>query len=157
MIIWAFDFPILRRRSRRGEDDSERRRGDLEALRAACRVVRKRPASLMNFAEGTRFTPAKQAHSESPYQSLLRPRVGGLSALLEALEGEVDSVVDVTIVYPGPISFLDFLSGEVGHVELDVEQIPRDDVPSTREAQVEWLADRWRRKDQIIDRARRSR
>ncbi len=157
VIFWAFDFPMLRRRSRTGADDAERRRGDLEALHAACRVLLERPAALMNFAEGTRFSPEKHAASESPYRHLLRPRAGGLTALLEALDGEVDSVFDVTIVYSRPVSFLDFLSGGVDEIGVDVERIPRAEIPDTREAQRQWLEDRWHRKDQRIDSARRAR
>ena len=154
VIFWAFDFPRLRRRARSGEDEIVRRRRDLDALRSACEVVRERPAALMVFAEGTRFTPEKRLDQDSPYRHLLEPRVGGLAALLEGLEGDIEAVLDVTIVYPRPVSFWSFLAGALATVEVDVERIEPDALPTEREALVDWLAERWRQKDARIEAAR---
>lgn len=161
VIFWAFDFPMLRRRGGVGgggpaggggeaEREALRRNRDLEALRAACRVVRDRPAAIMNFVEGTRFSDAKRTARESPYRFLLPPRVGGLAALLEALDDQVDAVVDVTLLYPRPVSLWEFLSGALRRVEVDVERIPRSALPGSREALSGWLAGRWARKDALI-------
>lgn len=154
VICWAYDMPLLRRRSRAGEDDAARRRADAEALREACASVRAQPAALMSFAEGTRFTPEKMRAAGSPYRALLPPRVGGLSALLDALEGSVRSVVDVTIVYPGEASFWRFLAGRVPDVTIEAERVPIEALPGDREGRRAWLEARWAAKDRRIEAVR---
>lgn len=150
LVFWAFDFPILRRRSRRQENEAERRRRDLEALREACRIVRRNPAAVMNFAEGTRFEERKREQTESPYRYLLRPRVGGFLALLEAMAGEFDALIDLTLVYPRPASFWAFLAGEVPEIEITATRFDPDTLPTTREAAGDWLAERWSEKERAI-------
>ncbi len=156
VIFWAFDFPLLRRRARSGEDEAVRRQADLEALRAACAVIRARPAALMVFAEGTRFTSEKRAKQGSPYRHLLAPRVGGLAALLEALDEDIEAILDVTLVYPRPVSFWSFLSGALATVEVDVQRIAPEALPTGRDALAGWLDERWRQKDARIEAARRA-
>jgi len=152
LIIWAFDFPILRRRSRRAEDEDARRARDLEALRAAGRRVQRSPAVLMNFAEGTRFSEAKRVQGGSPYRHLLRPRVGGFLALVEAVEqGQgVDGLIDLTLIYPKNVSFWAFLAGGLPEIEIRAERIDRASLPADRESASRWLAERWSAKDAAI-------
>jgi 1-acyl-sn-glycerol-3-phosphate acyltransferase len=155
LIIWAYDFPALRRKTKHGGDEAARRRLDLEALHEACRVVRRRPAALMNFAEGTRIDEAKRLAQESPHRHLLRPRVGGLATLLEGLEGAGDVVVDLTLVYPEGTTFWMFLSGAVQRVVIEAETFPIASLPRDRESVSSWLAARWAAKDERIDQLRR--
>jgi 1-acyl-sn-glycerol-3-phosphate acyltransferase len=154
LICWAFDFPLLRRRSRPGEDDVARRWRDLEALREACRTLARHPAALMNFAEGSRFSEARRLDSGSRYRHLLEPRVGGLLTLVEALGGELEAVVDLTLIYPRSVSFWRFLSGAVPEVEILAEVIDPATLPRTREEASRWLETRWARKDAAIESAR---
>jgi 1-acyl-sn-glycerol-3-phosphate acyltransferase len=154
IIFWAFDFPLLRRRARKGGDEAERRAADKASLLAACGVLRARPAALMNFAEGTRFTTARHVRSGSPYQHLLRPRVGGLHSVLEALAGEAETIVDVTLVYPPETSFWRFLSGRIERVDVELARFPTSELPRDRAALREWLEQRWQRKDARIQRSR---
>jgi len=150
LIFWAYGFPVLRRRARDGEDEAARRRADLETLRTACRVVRERPAALMNFAEGTRFSESKRLEQASPYRHLLCPRAGGLSALLDGLADDVEGLVDLTIVYPRSVSFWEFLSGALPQVRIEAELVPQKSLPDSGEQARLWLADRWARKDARI-------
>ncbi len=154
IIFWAFDFPVLRRRAKGRLDEATRRRIDAEALSAACEVLRRHPAALMSFAEGTRLTAAKHRASGSPYRTLLPPRVGGLAALRAALDGELRFVLDVTLIYDEGASFWAFLCGRVPCVGVDVERIPVEAVPREREALIAWLDARWARKDALIVAAR---
>lgn len=156
VIFWAFDFPLLRRRTRPGQDETSRRAADAEALAAACDALRRRPAALANFAEGTRFTPEKRAAAGGPHRHVLSPRVGGVSALVDALGADLVSVVDVTIVSPAPLSFWEFLSGRLPEVEVEAERIPASTVPGTRAARAVWLEERWAEKDERIEQARRA-
>jgi 1-acyl-sn-glycerol-3-phosphate acyltransferase len=151
VIFWAFDFPILRRRARTGEDENERRNRDLEAIKEACRILTRRPAALVNFAEGTRFSEAKRLRQASPYIHVLEPKVGGLSALLDALEREELEILDLTLKYRPPQSFWMFLAGESGPIEIDAEILDADEVPDGMDARADWLAARWARKDRMID------
>lgn len=150
LIFWAYDFPLLRRTSRAGEDDATRRQRDLQAVRDACRVVRENPAAMMSFAEGTRSTPEKRAQRESPYQFLLAPRVGGFYALVEGVGDEIEGVVDLTLGYPTSVSFWTFLSGELPPVEIGAVLFERSDLPQSREAAALWLSARWDEKDRRI-------
>jgi 1-acyl-sn-glycerol-3-phosphate acyltransferase len=57
---WALDFPFMRRHSEEVlKAHPELRRKDQEATRLACQKFSLIPTSVMNFCEGTRFTPAK--------------------------------------------------------------------------------------------------
>lgn len=151
LIIWAFDFPILRRRSRRGADEEERRARDLEALREAGRRVQRSPAALMNFAEGTRFSEAKRVQRGSPYHHLLSPRIGGFLTLIETVEHEaVDGLIDLTLIYPRNVSFWAFLAGGLPEIEIRAKRIGSACLPSTRESASRWLAERWSEKDAAI-------
>jgi 1-acyl-sn-glycerol-3-phosphate acyltransferase len=59
---WALDFPFMRRfTSAHLARHPEDRGKDLEATRRACEKFRLIPTSVMNFVEGTRFTPQKHA------------------------------------------------------------------------------------------------
>jgi len=154
LIFWAFDFPVLRRRSRSGGDDDERRRRDLEALVEASRAVLQHPAAIVNFAEGTRWTEAKRVASKSPYRHLLSPRVGGFRTLIEALGPEVDALIDLTLVYPRNISFWAFLAGRAPKIGIVASKLDARSVPTTRKEASEWLAERWSQKDATIEHRR---
>lgn len=154
VIFWAFDFPLLRRTTRAGQDEAERRAADAAALDAACEAVRQRPAALANFAEGTRATPEKIAAAGGGYRHLLPPRVGGLASLVRALEPDLVSVVDVTIVSPEPPGFWAFLTGRFPEIELLAERIPASELPQGRAALAAWLDQRWRAKEEAIEKRR---
>lgn len=154
IIFWAFDFPVLRRRAKGRLDEATRRRVDAEALAAACEGLRRHPAALMSFAEGTRFTEAKRRAAKSPYQALLPPRVGGVAALRSALGEDLRYVLDVTLIYGEEASLWSFLCGRAPCLGIDVVEIPIEQVPLEREALIGWLDERWARKDRLIRAAR---
>jgi len=118
------------------------------------------PTSVMNFAEGTRFTVAKHHAQHSPYRHLLKPKAGALALALNALGGKFDALLDVTIVYPGGVpTFWQFLCGKMRHVIVRARQVPiplelrggdyaRD--PKYRKAFQHWLQQIWLDKDATI-------
>ena len=119
---WALDFPFMRR-------GTGSRKGDLATARKACEKFQQIPTSVMNFLEGTRFSPAKRDRQGSPYRHLLKPKVGGLATALGAMGERFDALLDVTIVYPDGIpSFWDLLSGRLKQVVVRVHErkIPAD-------------------------------
>lgn len=160
LVLFTFEFPLLRRTTRPGEDDAQRRRSDLEALRKACERARIAPVALACFAEGTRSTASRRERLGSPFRHLLPPRTGGFVALADGLGEQLAGVVDCTLVYgsgsgSNDVSFWDFLAGRVGGIEVHAEWIPRAAVGADREQRARWLAERWADKDALIARRRR--
>lgn len=153
---WALDFPFMSRGSSRGA-----RGQDLEATRRACEKFKRIPTSVMNFLEGTRFTPAKHAEQKSPYRHLLKPKVGGLGIALATMGGQFEALLDVTIVYPhGAPRFWALMCGRLDAVIVRVQQrdIPPellDTTAGTERAQhrrlSRWVEHQWAEKDRLIE------
>ncbi len=159
---WALDFPFMRRHSDAFlKRHPEKRFDDIEATRRACEKFALVPTSVMNFAEGTRFTPAKHRSQRSPYRHLLKPKAGALALALGVLGEKFDSLLDVTIVYPdGAPTFWQFLRGDVRRIVVRARQLPippelrhgdyaRD--PKYRKSFQHWLQAVWEEKDAQID------
>ena len=114
----------------------------------------------MCIRDSTRFTQAKHDQQKSPFQTLLKPKVGGLAMALETMGPQFDALVDVTIVYPGGVpTFWDLLTGKVVDVRVDIrqEKIPtelaaaEDASSSAYRAKLQaWIDGLWRRKDALI-------
>jgi 1-acyl-sn-glycerol-3-phosphate acyltransferase len=118
---WALDFPFMRR----GRGAGGARRDDLATTRRACQRFKRIPTAVINFAEGTRHTPARHAAQRSPYRHLLEPKIGGIGVALATMGEQFEALLDVTIVYPqGTPTFWDLLRGRVGDVIVDVQQRP---------------------------------
>ena len=158
---WALDFPFMRRHSLAALRKNPELRGqDRETTRRACEKFALVPTSVMNFAEGTRFTPAKHQAQASPYRHLLKPKAGALALALNAMGEQFHSLVDVTIVYPGGApTFWQFLCGEVPQVVVRVQRLPidpsfcsgdYDQDPAFRARFHQWLAGIWADKDRQI-------
>lgn len=100
----------------------EDRGKDLEITRRACEKFRDLPVTVVNFLEGTRFTPQKHQAQASPYQHLLRPKSGGIAFVTAALGEQMRSLLDVTIIYPQqkPPGFWALISGRVPRVLVDI-------------------------------------
>jgi 1-acyl-sn-glycerol-3-phosphate acyltransferase len=157
---WALDFPFMQRGGGHGA-----RRGDLEATRRACEKFKRIPTSVINFVEGTRFTPAKHALQNSPYRHLLKPKIGGLGIALATMGEQFEALLDVTIVYPqGTPRFWDLLCGRIDAVIVRVQQ--RDISPQVlgsdpigdkayRQRISAWVEQQWAEKDRLIDELRR--
>jgi 1-acyl-sn-glycerol-3-phosphate acyltransferase len=159
---WALDFPFMKRHGKAElRRRPERRLEDAEATRRACRKFALVPTSVMNFAEGTRFTPQKHHAQGSPYRHLLKPKAGALALALNAMGGKFSSLIDVTIVYPGGIpTFWQFLSGQLPRVAVRMRELPipsdfctadYGDDPAFRMRFQKWLASLWQEKDLQID------
>ena len=159
---WALDFPFMRRHSKAAlRRHPELREQDRETTRRACEKFALVPTSVMNFAEGTRFTPAKHAAQASPYRHLLKPKAGALALALNAMGQQFRSLLDVTIVYPdGAPSFWQLLCGRAGRVIVRLRELPipaefcRGDYAGDAEFRAafhRWLAGLWQDKDRQIE------
>ena len=148
LIFVAFDFPVVRRRGSRRLPESERRAADRQRVRDACATLRARPAAMLTFVEGTRFTPEKHARAASPYRLLLPPRPGGFAAIAESLDGGDARVVDMTLDYPRTAAFWAFLGGAAGDIEVRARTFPLREV--LHAGPRHWLEARWRAKDAAL-------
>ncbi len=154
---WALDMPFMQRHSREYLKAHPEAKGqDLEATRIACEKFRDIPTSVMNFVEGTRFTEAKHAAQESPFQHLLRPRAGGVSFVVSAMDGMLDSLLDVTLAYePDSLNFWQFCCGRMKRISVRVRQreVPvwaagdYQSDPAFRARFQDWLNELWTTKD----------
>ena len=153
---WALDFPFMKRGRGAGA-----RHSDLQTTREACEKFKRIPTSVINFVEGTRFTPAKHARQDSPYRHLLKPKIGGLGIALATMGEQFTALLDVTIVYPqGAPRFSDLLCGRIETVRVRVTVRP---IPPTvlggdpigdadyRQRLAAWVEGQWREKDELID------
>jgi len=166
MAWWALDFPFMRRDS---QSTLKRRPGlrgrDLENARKACEKFREIPVAMMNFPEGTRYSPAKRDRFGSPYEHLLTPRIGGMGQVLYALGDRLDALIDVTIVYPGRPhgaggpTFWELLTGRIPRVLARVKHLEigkalrgrdfRADPGFRRDLEL-WMHQLWQDKDRLI-------
>ncbi len=159
---WALDYPFMKRYSRAFlEEHPELRGKDLEVTRKACERYKHSPVTILNFIEGTRFTPEKHRKQESPYRHLLRPKAGGFAFAISAMTGKITNMLDVTVVYPeGPVNFWGLLCGRLSRVVVRVQQlvIPEEflygdyqDDPDFRERFQAWVSKLWHEKDELIE------
>ncbi|SHO22287.1 Acyltransferase family protein [Moritella viscosa] len=75
----------------------------------------------MNFVEGTRFTQHKHSQQASTFSHLLKPKAGGIAFALDAMNGQLDTLVNVTIYYPQGIpTFWEFISGQVQQIQVQI-------------------------------------
>lgn len=159
---WALDYPFMKRYTSEEIRKKPHLKGkDIEATRKACEKFSHKPASIMNFVEGTRFTKEKHAKQQSPYRHLLRPRSGGIAFVLSAMGDIMRKVIDVTIVYPdGAENTWEFLCSRKTRIVvlIDLLAIPenlRGKDPDDREYREQfnrWLNSIWEEKDQRMER-----
>ncbi len=126
---WALDFPFMKRYSKSFLKKHPQLKGkDMEITRKACEKFKTVPVSVMNFLEGTRFTPEKRQKQVSPYTHLLKPKAGGIAFVLSAMGEQMRQMLDVTIAYPGRAkSFWQFLCGHIPEIRVRVASFPIDD------------------------------
>jgi 1-acyl-sn-glycerol-3-phosphate acyltransferase len=160
----AFDMPFVKRHSKAAvAANPALRQQDLEVTRKACEKYRRIPVTVVNFLEGTRFTPAKRDAKASPYRNLLRPKAAGLSFTLNAMGEQFAGIVDVTLCYaPSRYSTLvSFLCGDQRAIKVRarVLPVPQDliggdyqDDPAFRERFQNWVNGLWEDKDRELTR-----
>ena len=157
---WAMDMPFMKRYTRAYLEKYPEKRGlDMAATRKACEKFSTTPTTVINFVEGTRFTEVKKANGKSPYQHLLQPRAGGVAFALDAMGGILNSLIDVTIVYPQKEhSFWDFLCGRLRSIVIDIrvkkldEWLVNGDYAEDEQFRArfqQWISGLWEEKDQL--------
>ena len=163
--FYFLDFPMMRRHSKQAVAKNPALKGkDIEEAKRACALLKNKPFTLLNYLEGTRFTPQKRDKQSSPYTHLLKPKAGGLSLAINALGKDIDGILDMTIVYPDGIpTYNDLWKGKIKRLGVDVRhiEIPKDlftimtkgnveDNERVKEQLFEWVDEIWKQKDQLI-------
>jgi 1-acyl-sn-glycerol-3-phosphate acyltransferase len=164
LACWAMDFPFMKRHSREQVARNPALRSeDLATTREFCSRFRDQPITVVNFAEGTRFSEAKRLAQPSPHRHLLRPKSAGLAFTLGAMGEQFAGVIDVTIAYKPsrhPIVW-SFLTGEQADlaIHIDVRPVPVEllvgdyqDDPAYRARFQGWVNGLWTRKDARLER-----
>lgn len=158
---WALDMPFMHRHSRQFIQKYPHLKGkDIETTRRCCEKFQTQPTTVINFVEGSRFTPEKHKQRNSPYTHLLPPKAGGIAYTLASMGELFTNILDVTIVYPDNTShpMRDMLSGKMGRILIQVDVMPvsnevvgdyfNDETFKTRFQG--WLNDVWQRKNKLI-------
>jgi len=161
--LWALEYPTMKRYSKETLKSHPEVRGkDLETAKLSCEKLRGHPVTILNYAEGTRFTPEKHARTKSSFINLLKPRAGGIHTVLSSLGDEITSILNVTLVYPGHSSpnFFDLLFGRVHKIVVRIESLKLGEgvVPSLETIRAkggslavrECLNELWKAKDKFI-------
>jgi len=164
MACVALDMPFVKRHSRAAvAANPALRQQDLLVTRKACEKYRSIPVTMVNFLEGTRFTPAKRDAKGSPYRNLLKPKAAGLSFALNAMGEQFAGIVDVTLCYaPSRYGTLGgFLCGDQRNIKARARVLPvpmdlvggdYQDDPVFRERFQDWVNALWERKDEELTR-----
>ena len=118
---------------------------------------------ILIYPEGTRFTHAKRRRILDRFQRngdakmleyarslafVLPPRPGGMLGLLEAAP-EADIVVCAHTGFEGAASLAHIWKGALVHhvIRVQFRRIPRDEIPSGRDARTAWILEQWQRVD----------
>ncbi|CAD5106571.1 acyltransferase [Zestomonas carbonaria] len=156
---WALEYPFMKRYSKTYLAKYPEKKGqDLLITRQACEKFKRSPVTVVNYLEGTRFTPAKHDRQQSPYRYLLKPKAGGVAFVLAALGEQLDALLDVTVYYPGGRvpGFWELASGQVETVVVDIRTHTLDpalwagnyeDDPQFRQFVQDWVSNLWAEKD----------
>jgi len=163
--FYFLDFPMMRRHSKQAVTKNPALAGkDIIEAKRACALLKDKPFTLLNYLEGTRFTPKKRDAQQSPYMHLLKPRAGGLALAINALGDEIDGILDMTIVYPdGVPTYGELWQGNIKRLGVDVRHIEIPDElfaslqdggyekdSATKEQMFAWVEHLWRQKDERI-------
>ncbi len=133
---------------------------DIETTRKACTKFKEFPTTVMNFVEGTRFTPEKKENQHSPYQHLLKPKATGVALVLQELHPKLSGIVNATLHYqPQGLSLWQFLQGKIDEIYIHYELLPvREDLIGDpyedrifRKHFQKWLNELWSAKDRHLD------
>jgi 1-acyl-sn-glycerol-3-phosphate acyltransferase len=143
------------------EKHPEKRGEDLRTTEKAMAKFKNTHFSMLNFLEGTRFTQFKHDKQSSPFRHLLLPKTGGFAFALSAMKDQLDSILDVTIIYPaGAVSMGQAMNGLLKEVVVHVREISLPvhllngnylEDAQFREKVQGWVKNLWMEKDQLIE------
>jgi len=161
LACWALDMPFMKRYSKAYLLRHPDRRGrDVETTRRSCLKFRSQPTTIVNFVEGSRFTPAKHQQTRPVFKNLLTPKAAGIAMALNVLGKQFDKLLNVTLCYPDnqQSPFLDMLTGKMTRVVVRISLLPiADDLhgdylndKNFKRRFQQWLNALWHEKDALL-------
>lgn len=159
---WALDMPFMRRYSQAYIEKHPEKKGmDIATTKKYCEKFKTQPTTVINFVEGTRFTPQKHAQKASPFTHLLPPKAGGIAFTLATMGDLFTNILDVSLLYPENRRhpMIEMLSGCMRKIVIDVNVI---DIPNEAKGDYfedasfrgrfqSWLNELWESKDKRIN------
>lgn len=117
---------------------------------------------LLNFPEGTDFTPKKlqraiqyaKENNLPHYQNLLLPRLKGFKMCINILRPKLDAVYDITLGYPNgikPTLFSSWIGLAPHQVHVHIRRFPINQIPLNEAEQEKWCYDCFQYKDQLLN------
>ncbi|XP_071801099.1 1-acyl-sn-glycerol-3-phosphate acyltransferase gamma-like [Asterias amurensis] len=117
---------------------------------------------ILMFCEGTRFTPEKHAKGiafakEKGLPELkhhLTPRTKGFVVAMEAFDGKVPAIYDLTFAVSKSEyepTMLNLMRGKKFIFNFHAKRIPIEDVPKDEEGQVKFIHDLYKEKDMLYE------
>lgn len=159
---WALDMPFMRRYSQAYIAKHPDKKGmDIATTKKYCEKFKTQPTTVINFVEGTRFTPQKHAQKGGEFTHLLPPKAGGIAFTLATMGELFTNILDVSLMYPENRRhpMVEMLSGCMKKIVIDVKvlEVPAEaqgdyfEDESFRQRFQAWLNRLWTEKDQRIN------
>jgi 1-acyl-sn-glycerol-3-phosphate acyltransferase len=140
-ICLALNFPRLRRNK-----NINSRESDFSIIQKASKAHGDLSGALLIFPEGTRFSELKRSTQESPYQRLLKPKIGGLKIIQKHISPDTP-LVDITIDYhQRNVRIWNCLHGNPAKITVTLEHHSFSEIEDIET----WLNNRWLAKDQLL-------
>ncbi|MDO6446191.1 acyltransferase [Colwellia sp. 1_MG-2023] len=161
MGCWALDMPFMKRYSKSYLKKHPHLIGtDIETTKRSCLKFKNTPTTIINFVEGTRFTPQKHQAQQNSFKHLLSPKAGGIAFTLATMGEQFDKILNITLVYPHNKGHImkEMLKGQLKEVIIDIEQIDnvdkllgnyQEDI-QYKKAFHQWLTQLWVKNDKKI-------
>ena len=159
---WALGMPFMKRASKAQIAKNPKLKGmDVARTQKSCKNFKHHPTTVINFAEGTRFTEHKQQKQNSPFKHLLKPKAGGTAFALQVLIEQLDGLINATLIYHGGNKkiFQSFMLGKLAGIDVKLDYVPLVQVPqgdyqldkTYRVTFQQYLNTQWHSKDSLID------
>ncbi len=164
-ITWAANIGlampfVVRRTKEQIRANPELAKTDKESTIRACKMYELYPTNVCGFIEGTRIDKTKYNNSNSKFDNLMPPKIGGMGYTLEVMP-YINHLTDITLVYKSDKrSFWSFLCGDMkeASVTINTYEIPKNLIDrdyatdnNAREELRTFLEGIWTEKDQIIE------
>ena len=160
VVGWSMNMPFLKRYSKEKLRRNPELRGkDVASMKKSFEDLSIYPGTVFSFAEGTRFSEAKQKEENSNFYKLLAPKAGGIAITIATMP-YIRNLIDFTIVYQSEKrTFWAFLCGEMSEIRIQakLKKIPEDffdrDYSNDEEYRKSikvWLNDLWKEKEDFL-------
>ena len=160
VVGWSMNMPFLKRYSKEKLRRNPELRGkDVASMKKSFEDLSIYPGTVFSFAEGTRFSEAKQKEENSNFYKLLAPKAGGIAITIATMP-YIRNLIDFTIVYQSEKrTFWAFLCGEMSEIRIQakLKKIPEEffdnDYSNDEEYRKRikvWLNDLWKEKEDFL-------